>query len=123
MFGVHNVLAYVIEVNSRAQGFQPPFSWRDPTVKKMRESWKHLLQRSNGPGIRGSLPSLMNDREVRVSLKSLSHHKLAFVPRRLNKDGSFHFVTEPGHYKLVVTKKGQKIREEDVQVKLERINL
>ncbi|MFK7824598.1 MAG: M14 family metallopeptidase [Oligoflexales bacterium] len=48
----HNVIAYTIEINSRATGFQPSYQeWRDITVERQRGSWKTLLDRMSGGGV------------------------------------------------------------------------
>jgi len=55
MYGAYQVIPYVIELNSSRDGFQPDFSRRQPTVELNRKAWQHLLDRLDGPGIRGTL--------------------------------------------------------------------
>ena len=94
------VALYVIEVSGREQGFQPPYSWRDPTVVKMRQSWGSILARLSGSGLRGKINGFLEGNTVKI--EGLGESKEIFRPRALNPDGSFHFVTKPGMYKLTV---------------------
>ncbi len=53
MYAKHKTLAYVIEMNSTNQGFQPSFSqWREKTVERQRAGWMYILDQMGKPGIR-----------------------------------------------------------------------
>ena len=52
MYAAHQVIPYVIELNSSREGFQPNYSeWRDVTMNQTRAGWQHLLERLDGPGV------------------------------------------------------------------------
>lgn len=50
MYGVHHVLPFVIELGTDSDGFQPPYSRRDPVVTQNRLAWKYLLAKMTGVG-------------------------------------------------------------------------
>lgn len=55
MYANHKIMAFVIEINSDSQGFQPSYSkWRNITVEKQRAGWQYLLEQMEGPGIQGN---------------------------------------------------------------------
>lgn len=50
MYAKEKVMAFVIEVNSSSQGFQPSYSaWRESTVKRNRAGWQYILDQLDGP--------------------------------------------------------------------------
>lgn len=52
MYAANKTMAFVIEINSGSQGFQPSFTtWRDKTVEKQRKGWQYILERMEGPGL------------------------------------------------------------------------
>jgi len=45
IFQQNGTFGYVIEANSTGNGFQPPYSLRDPTVKKQRAGWQYIINK------------------------------------------------------------------------------
>lgn len=53
MYDKEKTMAFVVEMNADAQGFQPSYAqWRDRTVQKQRPGWQYILDRMSGPGLR-----------------------------------------------------------------------
>lgn len=53
MYDFDKIMAFVIEMNSSSQGFQPSYKkWRDSTVLRQRAGWMYILGRMSGPGIK-----------------------------------------------------------------------
>lgn len=108
MYNVHQVIPYVIEVNSSSQGFQPSYSkWRDPTVQKIRAGWKMLLNRLDGSGIRGVVQNKSGQpvigAQVQVTKKTPEGLWVAAAQaHQTHSDGSFHVVLNPGTYAVSV---------------------
>jgi len=118
MYEAYQVIPFVIELNSRMQGFQPKFSkWRDKTVQRTRAGWMHLLDRMAGSGIRGQLTI----DEKAVSEYKLEIYKLGKV-RELyqtyvgHKNGMYHLVLNPGEYELEFKVNGQLVKKAKQQV-------
>lgn len=122
----HQVLPYVIEVNSASQGFQPSFSWRQRTVEKMRAGWAFMLDRLGQSGIRG-IVNVNGERAVggTATVSSLSSDRDKELPvktYRIKADGTFHVVTDPGMYKISV-QYGDAISEQNITVGASRQDL
>jgi carboxypeptidase T len=118
-YNEHQVLPYVIEVSSSAQGFQPPFSWRQRTVEKNRAGWGFMIDRLAQSGIRASV-SVDNQMAVdgTVTLTPMNQSAVSAESGRVYKvksDGTFHIVAEPGMYKLTVTS-GDKTETREIMV-------
>lgn len=95
MYSAHQVIPYVIEVNSTGEGFHPSYSkWRDKTVERNRAGWMHLLDRLQGAGISGKLAV----GEYSVIRISKAGDKVPFQNYKINPDGSFHVIMKPGKY-------------------------
>jgi hypothetical protein len=122
-YNEHNVLPYVIEVNSSTQGFQPSFTWRQRTVEKMRAGWGYILDRTAQSGIRGAVSSegkLLTEGTVTVTpVTSTSSLGDAVHIHKIKNDGTFHVVLNPGMYKVAVNAAGRTI-EKEVMVGAER---
>ena len=106
----HHVLPYVIEVNSSNQGFQPAYSWRKPTVEKLRAAWGYMLDRAEQSGIRGVVKGLNSaDAAGTVTITPMGRNGENLEPRIYNikKDGTFHVVVEPGMYNVSVDSGGR----------------
>lgn len=53
-YGELGTYSVTIEANTSSQGFQPDYAtWRDATVQRNRPGWQYLLDRLEGPSIRG----------------------------------------------------------------------
>jgi len=105
MYAAHQVLPYVIELNSSREGFQPRYDvWRDRTVEKNRPAWQYLLNRLEGTGVRGILKNrdgeVMNDYSVEVLKINKDLTQTKIQDYRGNPDGSFHIILNEGEYKL-----------------------
>jgi hypothetical protein len=97
MLGEHQVIPYVIELNSRRDGFQPPYAeTRDRTVELNRKGWMHLLDRLEGPGVRGLVENFNGDGFVKV----YQNDKLV-KNYQINPDGTFHIVLKSGEYEII----------------------
>ncbi len=92
------VIPYVIEVNSSAQGFHPDYArWRDVTVEKNRVGWQLLLDRVQASGIRGSLDTAIRS-QVEIDVADAAGR--AVLTYKVNPDGTYHIVLAPGRYQL-----------------------
>ena len=107
-YGVRGTFAYVIELNSSAQGFQPPYSWRDSTVERNRPAWQYLLNRINGPSIQGHVLDACtgNPLEAEISLQEVNF-ELGESARTSDPNyGRFTWIVVPGTYHITFTKDG-----------------
>lgn len=105
MYAEYQVIPYVIEVNSSRDGFQPDYSKRAPTVELNRSAWQHLLDRLDGPGIRGSVKSqnqFVEDFTLSVQKKNGTNYG-DYMKYRGNADGTFHLILNPGQYRLILS--------------------
>ena len=95
MYTEHQVIPFVIEVNSTSEGFHPKYStWRNKTVERNRPGWMHLLSRLNGPALSGAV-NLLEYETVKIyspgTTKLLQTYKI-------NPDGSFFIILKTGTY-------------------------
>ncbi len=95
MYSEHQVIPYVIEVNSTmAGGFHPSYSkWRDKTVLRNRPGWMHLLAKvQNGPSLQGVVDT-KEFSQIKISLggKPVQTYKI-------NPDGTYFVMMKPGTY-------------------------
>lgn len=99
MYEEEQVIPYVIEVSPRSDGFQPAYSKRDPTVAHNRQGWQYLLERLDGPMIRGINKEA---KTIKVENESFS------TEYRINPDGSYFIVLPNGtnaqNFKVTFTK-------------------
>lgn len=51
MYGVHHVIPYVLEVSTNSDGFQPPYSRRNPVVSQNKVGWQYILAKVSGVGM------------------------------------------------------------------------
>ena len=125
MYAEYQVIPYVIEVNSSADGFQPDFSKRQPTVELNRGGWQLLLDRLDGPSIHGNVTyqaksiSVFN---VKVQKKENGSY-VDYMNYKGNPDGSFNLILNPGDYRLFVSGPINKIAAQDVTVGQNRIDV
>lgn len=101
MYHEYGVIPYVIEVNAVAQGFQPDYKWRDPTVEKMRAGWQFLLNKLSTQGVRGRIPAESTGSifSQSVRMKSLGRSQAESI-WPLRADGTFQAYVETGMYRL-----------------------
>jgi carboxypeptidase T len=105
MYMEHQVIPYVIEVNSTMQGFQPSYSkWRQVTVERNRPGWMLLLDRVEGSGFKG----IAKKGEKSIEIYS-AKAKAVIQNYRIKKDGSYIVILTPGEYELKFKGEGDKI--------------
>jgi carboxypeptidase T len=124
MYAKFQVLSYVLELNSRSEGFQPSYSrWRQKTVERNRVGWQHLLDRLEQSGFRGMVtnaPDLKAAGKIIITvLKDGKNYKTYNV----NPDGTYHIVLDPGKYSLRFENGLRQSLTQDYEVKATRINL
>jgi carboxypeptidase T len=95
MYDTHQVIPFVIEVNSTSAGFHPSYAnWRDKTVLRNRPGWMHLFTRLNGPGLHGK--TNINEYSVIKIMKPGTKQLLQTY--KINPDGSFYIIMKAGTY-------------------------
>jgi carboxypeptidase T len=105
MYTEHQVIPYVIEVNSTWDGFHPDYSkMRDKTVLRNRAGWMHLLNRLQGPSLQGKV-AIEEFNLIKIS--KAGETKVAQT-YKINPDGSYYVILNPGKYD--VTFEGSKIQ-------------
>jgi hypothetical protein len=112
-------LAYTIEVNSSAQGFQPNYNaWRNSTVQRNRAGWMYMLQRLDGPSVRGHVTDADTGQpvEARVGID-----EIPLTPEEAPRTseplfGRYQRVLLPGAYHLRVSASGYQQQVIPVQV-------
>lgn len=96
MYDAYQVIPYVVEVNSRMQGFQPNYKrWRNKTVERNRAGWQYLLERLAQSGVKGAIDPGFNQASVDIfkAGKLIQNYKI-------QPDGQFHIILSPGQYEL-----------------------
>ncbi len=97
MYAAHQVIPYVIEVNSTLQGFHPGYKkWRDKTVERNRPGWMHLMTRLQGSSIQGKVKS---GEYTNIQISKSGNQKIAQT-YKINPDGSFYVILNPGKYDI-----------------------
>lgn len=101
MYNEVNTLAYVVEINSPDQGFQPDYSrWRDRSVETQRVGWQFLLNRLLfGPQVRGRMLDAKTGQPVNGSIQIQGLRYRDEKPRTA-RTGIFHKLLVPGNYEL-----------------------
>ncbi|HXH73822.1 MAG TPA: M14 family zinc carboxypeptidase [Bacteriovoracaceae bacterium] len=95
MYTEHQVLPYVIEVNSTGEGFHPSYAkWRDKTVQRNRAGWMHLLDRLDGASLQGKV-TLGDYSTIKISKSGDLAPSQTY---KINPDGSFYVILKPGTY-------------------------
>jgi carboxypeptidase T len=125
MYAEYQVIPYVIEVNSSSDGFQPDYSKRQPTVELNRKAWQLLLDRLDGPGIRGIVAAkdgVVSDFSVKVQKKA-GNTFTEYMTYRGNADGSYHAVVNPGEYRLILSGPSIQTTEQSITVESNRSEL
>lgn len=100
--------AYVIELNSSSQGFQPSWSWRDSTIQRLRPAWQYMLDRVEGPGVWGRVLDACDETPIEGALVNIQEIPLTAdeYDRLSNQFGRYHRILNPGEYHLVVSADG-----------------
>jgi len=98
-YALYGANAYVIEVNSGNQGFQPDFAtWRNITVQRQRTAWSYFLEKTlDGAQIRGTI----TDAGTGLPLPAnLSLQEVTFThgeaPRRALANGTYRLLVHSG---------------------------
>jgi carboxypeptidase T len=98
LYTAHQVIPYVIEVNSTGEGFHPSYSkWRDKTVLRNRKGWMYLLERLQGPGVHGQVMS----GEYSKILIRRTGEKTLYQNYKINPRGDFHVILKRGTYDFI----------------------
>lgn len=99
MYTEHQVIPYVIEVNSMFQGgFHPSYKrMRDKTVLRNRAGWMHLLGRLQGPSLQGVVK---NGEFQTIKIFKEGEKKVAQT-YKVNPDGSYYIILNPGRYDVI----------------------
>ncbi len=97
MYTEHQVIPFVIEVNSTWDGFHPNYKkMREKTVVRNRPGWMHLFTRLEGPSIQG-----LTDRADYQMVKIFKAGETKEIQTyKINPDGSFYIILIPGKYDL-----------------------
>lgn len=95
MYETHQVIPFVIEVNSTSQGFHPSYSkWRDKTVLRNRPGWMHLFSRLSGPGLHGKV-NIKDYSSIKIMAPG---SKQVLQTYKINPDGTFYVIMKAGTY-------------------------
>ncbi len=95
MYTAHQVIPFVIEVNSTWAGFQPSYAkWRDKTVLRNRPGWMHILKRLDGPSLQGIVKNKAL-KEIHISRTGETKVSQTY---QVNPDGTFFIMLNPGRY-------------------------
>ncbi len=93
MYLEHQVIPYVVEVNSEKQGFHPNYDkWRDKTVIRNRKGWKYLLNQLSYQVFKGVVNDYKTkgiDALIYIYDKYESKSSLKYT-YKVNKDGTFY---------------------------------
>jgi len=118
MYVEHQVIPFVIEVNSSWQGFHPGFAkWRDKTVLRNRPGWQYLLSRLEGTSVQGQ--TSLSDYQ-RIVIFRTGDTKAVQV-YKINPDGSFYIMLKSGTYDFSF--EGNKTKRFNSVVVNQKINL
>ena len=128
MYAEHQVIPYVIELNSAKEGFQPSYAqWRDKTVQKNRAAWQFLLDRLEGTGVRGVLKDregeIMTDYMIEVLKVNTDLSESKVQDYKGNPDGSFHIILNEGNYKLKFRYGARSVMTETIALDKTRVEL
>jgi hypothetical protein len=95
MYTAHQVIPFVIEVNSTWDGFHPNYNrMREKTVLRNRPGWQHLFVRLEGPSIQGQVA---NKDYSSIKIMKAGDPKV-LQTYKINPDGSFYVILKAGNY-------------------------
>lgn len=117
MYNKVNTLAYVVEINSSSQGFQPDYErWRNKTVEAQRPGWQYLLSRMiAGPQVVGRILDSKTGQPVNATVSIAGVRYKDENPRR-SQGGYFQKLLIPGSYELVFSAPGYQTQRMAVSV-------
>lgn len=103
-----NVLAYVVEIGSSRNGFQPDYKkWRNSMVARQRPGWIYLLQRlMTGPQVRLKFFSATTGQAIDASVRISGLEYGESEKARQSRNGFMTKILNPGVYDLIVEAKG-----------------
>lgn len=105
MYMEHQVIPFVIEVNSTWEGFHPGYKkWRDKTVQRNRPGWMHLLKKLQGPSLQG----VIKNGEYDIIKISKAGETKVSQTYKINPDGSYYVILNPGKYDVIFEGKDTK---------------
>ena len=109
MYNEVGTIAYVIEVNSSSQGFQPDYDkWRNVTVQRQREGWRYMLNRlQTGAQARGSITNAATGELMNAAIR-IKGVKYNDEKGRPSKMGRYVKLLNPGSYELEFSAPGFK---------------
>ncbi len=122
MYHEHGVIPYVIELNSRSAGFQPPYSLVAPTLVKQRPGWGKLLDRVSESSIRGYLSEENINASTSITVEGLGDNNYKSV-HKAKVDGSFHVIVKPGMYSVTINTPNLEVIKKEVTVGKDRVEL
>ncbi len=100
----YQVIPYVLEVNSRSEGFQPPYATtRERTVKKVRPAWQYLLEQLQTRVIVGQVRNsvgVFSGKGFIQVLKKVNGQFRYYTHYKLSANGRFNLVLPDGEYLL-----------------------
>lgn len=124
MYEAYQVIPYVLEVNSSRDGFHPDFEKRDPTVKRNRKGWQHLLNRVQGSGVRGVFQVNNETKEFKIkAYKVKGKSRELFQNYVGHMTGAYHLVLNPGKYELDFISNDSVLATRTVEIKGELVYL
>ncbi len=105
-YAANGTFAYVIELN--ADDFQPPWSYRNPTVQHLRPAWQYLLNRIDGSAVSGHVRDACTGEIVSGAVVAVQEIPLTSTetPRTTDTFGSFLRLLLPGTYTLQISAPG-----------------
>ena len=123
MYNAYQVIPYVLEINSRREGFQPSYTqWRDKTVKRNRPAWMHLLDKMDSTGIRGVLDETFISPELyEIVVKKADGTVIQNY--KINPDGTYHIILNEGQYSFTLQKGRSVITTKNLTLENLRVNL
>lgn len=105
MYQEHQVIPYVIEVNSTMAGFHPNYTkWRDKTVLRNRAGWQLLLEKLQGPSLQGKVEGGIYSE---IIIKKSGDTKVTQT-YKINPDGTYFVILKAGKYDVTFSGKEKK---------------
>ena len=124
MYDEFQVIPYVVEVNSRKEGFQPDYvKWRKKTVERNRAGWQLLLDKLSASGVRGIYS--VHDMSPRKLEIEVFNNSLKEMTYKVQDSGLYHLVLSPGTYTLVYKAQGEELKRKMIKIesKLKQVNI